>query len=82
MDNKTKKTVNGTRDKGLPVVSGDHIGGHHERGSGRSCEAKVEDLEGAIGPHYNVARLQISGQGETVNTTFLHIGDNILEEEE
>lgn len=30
------------------VVSGDHIGSHHEVSAGRPCQAKVQDLQGAI----------------------------------
>ena len=51
---------------GLPIVSGDHIGGHHEWGSSGASQPKVEDLESAVGPHHYVARLQVSDQSEHI----------------
>lgn len=30
------------------VVSGHHVGSHHEVSAGRPCQAKVQDLQGAI----------------------------------
>lgn len=46
-------------DLGGSVVSGYHVGGHHEVSTGCPRQAKVQDLQSAIRLHYYVTRLQI-----------------------
>lgn len=41
------------------VVSGYHVGGHHEVSAGCPRQAEVQDLQSTIRLHYYVTRLQI-----------------------
>lgn len=46
-------------DLGGAVVAGDHIGRHKEAGGSCPGEAKIQDLQCAVGLHHNVAWLQV-----------------------
>ena len=41
-------------DLGGAVVPGDYVGRHHEAGTGRPCQAKVKNLQRAVGLDDNV----------------------------
>ena len=44
------------------VVARHDVRRHHERRSGRAREAEVEDLQGAVGAHHDIAWLEILQQ--------------------
>lgn len=45
------------------VVSGHHIGGHHEAGACGPSQTKVQDLQGAVWLHHYIAWFEILKMG-------------------
>ena len=54
---------------GGAVISGHNVGRHQEAGGGGSGQTEVQDLQGAVGLHHDVAGLQVL-TGNTEDSRF------------
>lgn len=61
------------------VVSGYHVGGHHEVGAGRPRQAEVQDLQSTIRLHYYVTRLQILRGHKIYKSTGKYANEKIVQ---
>ena len=60
-------------DLGRPVVPRHDVRRHHEGRAGRPRQPEVQDLQGAVGLHHDIARLQILRERGVIDYNFAQI---------
>jgi len=65
MNNTIVAVAHAEDDLWCSVVASDNVGSHHETGTGRTRQTKVENLQSTVALDNNVGRLQILQQQQT-----------------